>query len=95
MSISSEEVKKIAHLAKLQTDASKQAALADELSKILDLAESLQAADTDGLAPMAHPFDAKQRLRPDTITESDQHERYQALAPQVEEALYLVPQVIE
>ncbi|MHB8744401.1 MAG: Asp-tRNA(Asn)/Glu-tRNA(Gln) amidotransferase subunit GatC, partial [Sulfuricaulis sp.] len=51
--------------------------------------------DTQGVTPMAHPMDAAQRLRPDAVTETDQRERFQAIAPQVEAGLYLVPRVIE
>jgi len=61
----------------------------------LDFVAQMSAVDTAGVSPMAHPMDAAQRLRPDTVTETDQRERFQSIAPQVEAGLYLVPKVIE
>ena len=57
--------------------------------------EQMQAVDTRGVEPMSHAQDVYQRLRADVVTETDQREKFQAIAPQVEEGLYLVPQVIE
>ena len=67
----------------------------EKLSKIVDFVDQLSQADTSGVAPMAHPLDAVQRLRPDVVTESDERDRYQENAPAVTDGLYLVPQVIE
>lgn len=95
MSLERSDVEKIAHLARLAIDEQEIPGYARELSKILDLVEQLQAADTEGTAPMAHPLDATQRLRSDTVTENNQREIYQREAPQVEDGLFLVPKVIE
>ena len=66
-----------------------------QLSGIFALIEEMQAVDTSGIAPMSHAQDVSQRLREDTVTETDQHELFQSIAPQVEAGLYLVPKVIE
>jgi aspartyl-tRNA(Asn)/glutamyl-tRNA(Gln) amidotransferase subunit C len=66
-----------------------------QLANILALVNDMQAVDTEGIAPMAHAQDVSLRLREDVVTETDQHELFQALAPQVEAGLYLVPKVIE
>jgi aspartyl-tRNA(Asn)/glutamyl-tRNA(Gln) amidotransferase subunit C len=95
MSLSREDVEKIAHLARLAIDESDIPRYAKDLSNILDLVEQMNAVDTTGIEPMAHPFDASQRLRDDTVTETNERERFQAVAPQVENGLYLVPKVIE
>lgn len=95
MSLTSEQVNKIAHLARLGIDAGDVDAYARDLSGILDLVAQLDAQQTDQVLPMAHPLDQAQRLRPDVVTEENQREFIQALAPQVEEGLYLVPKVIE
>lgn len=65
------------------------------LSNILDLVDQLSAVDTTGVEPMAHPLDMTQRLREDVVTETNHREKYQAVAPEVEDGLYLVPKVIE
>ena len=95
MSLSAEEVNKIAWLGRLAIDADKVEAYARDLSGILDFVEQMSAIDTAGVAPMAHPMDQVQRLRPDLVTEADQRERFQAHAPLTEAGLYLVPKVIE
>jgi aspartyl-tRNA(Asn)/glutamyl-tRNA(Gln) amidotransferase subunit C len=95
MSLDKTEVEKIAHLARLQIDPADVPAYATNLSNILDLVEQMDAVDTEGVNPMAHPTDTVQRLREDAVTESDQRDEFQAIAPQVENGLYLVPKVIE
>lgn len=95
MSLSADEVRKVAFLARLQLEADQVSAYAGELSGILAMVDALQAADTAGVAPMAHPLDLGARLRADAVTEADQREAFQANAPRVEEGLYLVPKVIE
>ncbi len=95
MSLSPDEVRSIAHLARLSVSEDEVAANADDLSSILDLVDQMNAVDTSGVTPMAHPQHATQRLRPDVVTETDQRERYQRLAPAVERGLYLVPRVVE
>lgn len=95
MALDLNDVAKIAHLARLQVTDAEIPAVTQRLSTILELIEQLQAAPTDGIAPLAHPTDAVQRLRADTITESNQRDAYQQIAPAVEDGLYLVPRVIE
>jgi aspartyl-tRNA(Asn)/glutamyl-tRNA(Gln) amidotransferase subunit C len=66
-----------------------------DLSGMLDLVAQMNALNTDAVHPMAHPLEQNQRLRPDRVTESNQREQFQIIAPQVESGLYLVPKVIE
>ena len=95
MSLDAKEVEKIAHLARLAISAADVPEYARNLSRILDLVEQMNAVDTDNVTPMAHPLELSQRLRPDQVTESDQREHFQAIAPRVEDGLYLVPKLIE
>jgi aspartyl-tRNA(Asn)/glutamyl-tRNA(Gln) amidotransferase subunit C len=95
MSLTTDDVKKVARLARLaMTDAEIHAAHA-QMSNIFGLIEEMQAVNTDGIEPMAHAQDLAQRLREDKVTETNQRELFQSIAPQVEKGLYLVPQVIE
>jgi aspartyl-tRNA(Asn)/glutamyl-tRNA(Gln) amidotransferase subunit C len=95
MSLTASDVKKIAHLARLGIDEQQIEHYAEDLSKLLDLMTQMGQQDTNGVAPMAHPLDQMQRLRPDAVTESDQRDAFQAIAPQTEAGLYLVPKVID
>ncbi|MEI2770218.1 MAG: Asp-tRNA(Asn)/Glu-tRNA(Gln) amidotransferase subunit GatC [Candidatus Competibacter sp.] len=95
MSLGPAEVAKIAHLARLAIRDEDVPAYARNLSAILELVEQMNAVDTAGVSPMAHPLDMAQRLRADEIGESNQREQFQAIAPSVEAGLYLVPKVIE
>lgn len=95
MSLSPENVKQVAHLARLELPAERIAAYTTQLSNILDLVSQLSRADTAGVEPMAHPLDMHQRLRPDAVSETDRREAFQAIAPETEGGLYLVPKVIE
>ncbi len=95
MSLTSDEVAKIAHLARLAVEPQQLEALGAELSKILDLVAEMDAVDTGQVTPMAHPLEMAQRLREDLVTEPIARERYQAGAPAVENGLFLVPKVIE
>lgn len=95
MSLSADDVAKIAHLARLAIEPGQSETLGRELSNILDLVAQMDAVDTAAVAPMAHPLEMAQRLRGDAVTESDQRARYQAQAPAVENGLFLVPKVIE
>ncbi len=95
MSLSKNDVEKVARLARLaMTDAEVQAAHA-QLSSIFGLIGEMQAVDTAGIEPMSHAQEVTQRLREDAVTEQNQRELFQSIAPQVEQGLYLVPQVIE
>jgi len=95
MSIGPDDISKIANLARLQIDENKKAKLGDDLANILNLVDQLQAADTEGVEPMAHPMDAVQILRADDVTQSNHREDFQTIAPETEDGLYLVPKVIE
>jgi len=89
------DIENIAHLARLELDEADVASYARHLSDILAFVEQLDAADTADTKPRAHPLDAVQRLRPDEVSEPDRREHFQAIAPAVEDGLYLVPKVIE
>lgn len=95
MSLDAEQVKKIAHLARIEINEADIPGYAETLSNILDLVDQMAAVNTDGVEPMAHPMDASQRLRADVVTETNNREQFQAVAPKTEDGLYLVPQVIE
>ena len=95
MSLSADDVAKIAHLARLAVEPSESEALGQELSNILDLVAQMDAIDTDSVSPMAHPLEMAQRLREDVVTEENRRDSYQANAPAVENGLFLVPKVIE
>lgn len=95
MSLGPDDVKNIAHLARLQIDESNIDGYASSLSSILDLVEQMNAVDTSNVPPMAHPMDVAQRLRADEVLEENQRERFQKIAPKTEDGLYLVPKVIE
>lgn len=95
MSLSHDDVEKIAHLARLAISEEDIPDYASDLSNILSLVEQMDAVDTDAVSPMAHPLDMVQRLRADVVTEVDQREQLQQNAPSVEDGLFLVPQVIE
>jgi aspartyl-tRNA(Asn)/glutamyl-tRNA(Gln) amidotransferase subunit C len=95
MSLTVDDVKKIAHLARLNLSAADTTLYAEQLSKIMDFVEQMSQADTANIEPAAHSYDISQRLRTDAVTESNQRAAFQAIAPEVEAGLYLVPQVIE
>ncbi|WP_428353748.1 Asp-tRNA(Asn)/Glu-tRNA(Gln) amidotransferase subunit GatC [Methyloprofundus sp.] len=95
MSLTADDVNKIAYLARLGIDTQDTESYASDLSGILDLVAQMSTIDTDNVAPMAHPLDQAQRLRTDQVTESNHRDTFQNIAPQVEAGLYLVPKVIE
>ena len=95
MSLDKSDVERIAHLARLEINEDDVPGYAQNLSSILDLVEQMSVVNTDDVMPMAHPTDATQRLREDKISEVNQREHFQTIAPQVEDGLYLVPKVIE
>jgi len=99
MSLDASEIKKIAHLARLGINADDIPEYSRNLSDILAFVEQLNAVDTTGVEPLAHPLEATQRLRADTVTETDNRDNFrdnfQQVAPETESGLYLVPQVIE
>lgn len=95
MSLTRRDVEHIAHLARLAIDEAEIEAVTAKLAGILDFVAELTRADTDGVAPMAHPLDMVQRLRADAVTETDHRERYQRNAADVVDGLYRVPRVID
>lgn len=95
MSVSPDDIKKIALLSRLSVDDENVAKVSENINNILKLVDQLQQADTQGIAPMAHPLDAEQVLRADEVTETNQRDKYQQVAPATEDGLYLVPKVIE
>jgi aspartyl-tRNA(Asn)/glutamyl-tRNA(Gln) amidotransferase subunit C len=95
MTLTAEDVKKIAHLARLGINQHDVESYAQDLSGILALMQQMGETNADGVLPMAHPLDQNQRIRADTVTETNNRNNFQAIAPQVEAGLYLVPKVIE
>jgi aspartyl-tRNA(Asn)/glutamyl-tRNA(Gln) amidotransferase subunit C len=95
MSLTIDDVEKVASLARLAMTQAEVETSHNQLSGIFDLIAEMQAVDTSGIEPMSHAQDVTQRLREDNVTETDQRELFQSVAPQVEAGLYLVPQVIE
>ena len=95
MSLTTEEVKKISFLARLAISDEEAQEYSDSLSQIFDLVAQMNEVDTMGIEPMAHPQDISQRLRADVVTASNDREKFQSIAPAIEEGLYLVPKVLE
>ena len=95
MSLSLDDVKRIAHLARIRVSEDEAGQYQDQLNGIFALIEEMQSVDTTGVQPMSHARDVFQRLRDDRVTEPDRRAAFQAVAPQVEAGLYLVPKVIE
>ena len=95
MSVTQSDIEKIATLARIRVSESAVPEVVDRLNDILGMVDKMQSVDTSGVEPMANPLDACQRLRSDEVTETNQREAFQAIAPQSEQGLYLVPKVIE
>jgi aspartyl-tRNA(Asn)/glutamyl-tRNA(Gln) amidotransferase subunit C len=95
MSLTLEQVQRIAHLARIELSVAQSESTLSQLNDIFAVIEQMQAVDTRGVEPMAHAQDLTQRLREDRVTESDQRGVFQQVAPEVEAGLYLVPKVIE
>jgi len=95
MSLSRDEVKRIARLARIALSESEVEGVQAQLNRVLGLIDQLQAVDAKGIEPMAHALEIVQRMRADEVTETDRHAQFQAVAPAVEGGLYLVPKVIE
>lgn len=95
MALDTSDVAKIAHLARLAVSDGELDHFSTELSSILDLVEQMSTIDTTDVEPMAHPLHMAQRLRPDQVTETNNREQFQQIAPRTEDGLYLVPKVIE
>jgi aspartyl-tRNA(Asn)/glutamyl-tRNA(Gln) amidotransferase subunit C len=95
MSLDASDIEKIAHLARLEIAPESIERYAADLSDILDLVAQMDAVDTSGVEPMAHPLHMGQRLRADRVSEEDRRELFQSIAPLTEDGLYLVPKVID
>jgi len=95
MAFDKSEVEKIAHLARLHISDSEADEVTARIGDILSLIDQMQSVNTDAVEPLAHPLDVVQRLREDEITEKDQREELQTLAPNSQDGLYLVPKVLE
>ena len=95
MAFDKSEVEKIAHLARLHISDSEADEVTARIGDILGLIDQMQSVDTDGVEPLAHPLDVVQRLREDVLTEKDQRQDLQTLAPNSQDGLYLVPKVLE
>jgi len=95
MSLTTEQVLRIAHLSRIALDEAGADRAQAELNGIFSLISQLQAVDTTGVAPMCHAVDTAQRLREDRVTEGDQRDAFAAIAPDSQDGLYLVPRVIE
>lgn len=95
MEVTAEVVKNIAELAQLKVEEADIRILARGMENILELAEQMQSIDTTGIEPVLNPLDATQSLRRDVVTETDQRELFQSIAPATADGLYLVPRVVE
>ena len=95
MSLTLEQVRRVADLARIEVSDAEANATLGHLNGIFTLIEAMQAVDTRGVEPMAHAQDVAQRLRADDVTEVDRRDAFQAIAPDTEKGLYLVPQVME
>ena len=95
MSLNKQDVQKIAHLARLSLSEDESKQYQESITSVLTLVEQMQSVNTDGVEPLCNPLEMTQRLREDTVTESNQRDSYLAIAPQSEKGLYLVPQVID
>ncbi len=95
MTLKSDDVRSIAHLARLHIEDDAVERYVDDLSSILDLVDAMNRVDSSGVAPLSNPLDASQRLRADEVTESDQRDKFQGIAPDVADGFYRVPRVIE
>lgn len=95
MSLDQNDIIKLARLARINIAETETAELSQRIGDILNMVDAMQAVDTANVVPMANPHDAVQRLRADEVSETNQRERFQQIAPQTADGLYLVPQVIE
>ncbi|QKF51426.1 Asp-tRNA(Asn)/Glu-tRNA(Gln) amidotransferase subunit GatC [Pseudomonas graminis] len=95
MALDRSDVEKIAHLARLGLNDADIPRTTEALNSILGLIDQMQAVDTAGIEPLAHPLEASQRLRVDAVTEVNHRDAYQAIAPAVQDGLYLVPKVLD
>ena len=95
MALTRDDVKRAARLARIAIDDPQADEVLAQLANIFGMIEEMRAVDVSEVEPMAHAQDVMLRLRDDGVTEADQHELFQSIAPRVENGLYLVPKVIE
>jgi aspartyl-tRNA(Asn)/glutamyl-tRNA(Gln) amidotransferase subunit C len=95
MALYSEDIQRIAHLARIEITADEAVDVRTKLDSIFDLIERMRAVDTNGIVPMSHAQEVSLPLREDVVTETNRRELYQGVAPAVQDGLYLVPKVIE
>jgi len=95
MKLTLDDVRRIAHLARIEIDAQAAREVHSKLESIFAMIDQLQAVDTTGIEPMSHAQDVVLTLRDDKVTERDRHQDYQKVAPAVADGLYLVPRVVE
>ena len=95
MSLTPDDVRRLARLARIAIEPEESGAVLDRLNRVLGLIDQMRKVDTKGIEPMAHALDVVQRLRADEVREANQREAYQSVAPAVDGGLYLVPKVIE
>ena len=95
MTLKSDDIRNIAHLARLHIDEDAIDDYVDDLTRILSLVDQMNAVDSSGIAPLSNPLDASQRLRNDEVTETNQRDKFQQIAPDVADGYYRVPKVIE
>ncbi len=95
MHIDREQVRRIAHLARIGLADDEAERYIGDLEAILSMVDRMQSVDTSGIEPLAHPIAVRQRLRPDVVTEPDRRDAFQADAPATAEGFYLVPRVVE
>lgn len=95
MSLTLSDVEKVAKLSRLALNDNEKQQTLNELNGIFEMIAKMQAVNTDGVEPLSHPIEFAQRLREDCVTEPERRDDYQAIAPQIEQNLYIVPKVIE
>lgn len=95
MSLTHDTVNNVAHLARLEIAEDRINDVMRDLDNILQLVEKMNQVDTTNIEPLAHPIDICQPLREDRVIETNQRDLFQSIAPQTQEGLYIVPQVIE
>ena len=95
MTLTLDDVRRIAHLARIDVDAQAVSDVHAKLEAIFAMINELQAVDTTGVEPMSHAQDVVLPMREDAVTEADRRADYQRIAPAVEDGLYLVPRVVE
>jgi aspartyl-tRNA(Asn)/glutamyl-tRNA(Gln) amidotransferase subunit C len=95
MALTLDDVKRVAHLARIAINDDEAQSTHAQLTGIFNLIAQMEAVDVSAVEPMSHAQDVTQRLREDVVTESDQRTCFLVVAPQTEAGLYLVPKVIE